>query len=570
MAELFASFGSAIISVSAAVLRRLFRVLWFPFALFWRFLRFIGKKIARFAAASFHAATDDQRFFTGRLYRSVKTLAATLVTHPGSFFPVLFYYIRRGLSQYKKFVRYVIMLMVPAAAAAVLVFTVRYYAVRSIALKLTYQGEVLGYVRSEDEYLLARQEAVERLTSGAGDKAAAWNSLPEAQESSELVTEDRYVSVRDLSKRLVEHSSLKTVRACGVYINGEFLCAVQNESDARRVFAGILSDNTDPEEEGVTAFAEEIDYVQGLYPENAAVIWDSQALETLLRSARENDVYYTAREGDTPAEVAEKYSLSLTEFHSLNPDVAADAETLTPGTRLLVFKADDFLTVKTVRTEIVNVDTEFETVEIPTDVMYLGTSRTVVQGVRGYDQVTKLVTVVDGQRVSETEVSRITVKEPVAARVQIGTRALDDHYYQPVTNLGGILLWPAIGPDRINSDYAWRWGKLHAGLDIGSTYGTSLGKTVIAAAEGTVVVAGVHSSYGYYVRIDHGNGMETLYAHCVAGSLLVNVGEHVYAGQPIAQVGQTGFATGPHLHFEVIINGSRVDPKPYLGLTSGY
>ena len=89
----------------------------------------------------------------------------------------------------------------------------------------------------------------------------------------------------------------------------------------------------------------------------------------------------------------------------------------------------------------------------------------------------------------------------------------------------------------------------------------------VAAAAGTVVIAGVHSSYGYYVKIDHGNGLQTLYAHCMAGSLLVYPGQKVVAGQAIARVGQTGYATGPHLHFEVIVNGVRVDPKPYLGIS---
>ncbi len=135
------------------------------------------------------------------------------------------------------------------------------------------------------------------------------------------------------------------------------------------------------------------------------------------------------------------------------------------------------------------------------------------------------------------------------------------------TSYGGILLWPVPRADRINSDYAYRWGKLHAALDIGSSSGTSLGKTVVAAAAGTVVIAGVHSSYGYYVKIDHGNGLQTLYAHCIAGSLMVYPGQKVVAGQAIARVGQTGYATGPHLHFEVIVNGVRVDPKPYLGIS---
>ena len=562
MLELFEHFGSAILAVSAVVLRRLFQILFFPLRMVGRFFRLIG----RFAASSFRNVAGGQRYFTGRLARSLRTLFKTLFTHPASFFPVLFYYIGRGLRQYKKLARYLLLLGAPAAAAVLLLFTVRYYGSRALALRLTWQGEVLGYVHSENEYLQARQAAVERLTSGGGDRELAWDSLPEAEEFSELIPKNRFISVRDLSERLAARSTLKTVQACGVYIDGEFLCAVPNESDARRVFRTFLTENSVGDGEGITSFVEQIDYVQGLYPENDAVIWDARDLAELLASARENDVYYTVREGDTPVSVAEAYSLTLAQLGRLNPALAG-ADSLTPGARLLVYKADDYLTVKTVLTEISNVDTDYETVEIPTDVMYLGATRTVIDGVKGYDQVTKLVTLVNGERVSEEEVSRITVKEPVPARVQVGTRALDSGYYQPPTSLGGILLWPAIGPDRINSDYEWRWGKLHAAIDIGSTVGTSLGKTVIAAAEGTVVISGVHSSYGYYVRIDHGNGMETLYAHCLENSLLVNVGDHVYAGQPIAQVGQTGFATGPHLHFEVIINGSRVDPKPYLGLT---
>ncbi|MBQ7688183.1 MAG: M23 family metallopeptidase [Clostridia bacterium] len=180
--------------------------------------------------------------------------------------------------------------------------------------------------------------------------------------------------------------------------------------------------------------------------------------------------------------------------------------------------------------------------------------------------MTKLVTYVDGAPTGEEEeVGRLTVIRPVAEQLQVGTRALDASFVSG-SSYGGLLIWPAVGADNINSDYAWRWGKLHAALDIGSKVGTSLGKTVVAAAEGTVVISGVHSSYGYYVKIDHGNGMQTLYAHCMAGSLLVNVGDHVDAGTPIAKVGMTGYATGPHLHFEVIINGVRVDPKPYLGI----
>ena len=155
--------------------------------------------------------------------------------------------------------------------------------------------------------------------------------------------------------------------------------------------------------------------------------------------------------------------------------------------------------------------------------------------------------------------------KPVAQRVQIGTKPLDEAYSN---SMGGIFLWPIIGAYGINSDYGYRWGKLHAGIDLGmgNAPGTSLGKTIIAVAQGTVIVAGTHSSYGYYVIIDHGGGLQTLYAHCLANSLTVVPGQIVAAGEPIAQVGSTGYSTGPHLHFEVRVNGNRVNPRPYLGI----
>ncbi len=100
--------------------------------------------------------------------------------------------------------------------------------------------------------------------------------------------------------------------------------------------------------------------------------------------------------------------------------------------------------------------------------------------------------------------------------------------------------------------------KLHGGIDFGG------GGPIVAAQSGTVVFAGYHSSWGYYVKIDHGNGLQTLYAHMVSGSLLVSPGQQVSQGQQIGTMGTTGSSTGVHLHFEVYVNGSRVNPSNYL------
>jgi len=98
----------------------------------------------------------------------------------------------------------------------------------------------------------------------------------------------------------------------------------------------------------------------------------------------------------------------------------------------------------------------------------------------------------------------------------------------------------------------------HNGIDIGAAYGTD----VLAAADGTVTLAGRNGGYGYCVIIDHGDGNKTLYAHM--SRLDVGVDDTVTQGQTIGLIGSTGTSTGAHLHFETFVNGSRVDPLLYF------
>jgi len=118
------------------------------------------------------------------------------------------------------------------------------------------------------------------------------------------------------------------------------------------------------------------------------------------------------------------------------------------------------------------------------------------------------------------------------------------------------LIWPVSGP--VVSPFGYRWGRLHAGIDIAVPYGTP----IHAAAAGTVVLAGWVSGYGNYTCVDHGGGMATCYAH--QSSYAVSQGAAVGQGQVIGYVGCTGHCFGPHLHFEVRINGTPVDPLGYL------
>jgi murein DD-endopeptidase MepM/ murein hydrolase activator NlpD len=118
------------------------------------------------------------------------------------------------------------------------------------------------------------------------------------------------------------------------------------------------------------------------------------------------------------------------------------------------------------------------------------------------------------------------------------------------------FIWPVNGP--VTSPFGWRWGRMHEGIDIGVGYGTP----IHAAASGRVVYAGWMSGYGNLVAIDHGRGISTAYGH--QSRIAVSVGQIVSQGQTIGYVGCTGHCFGPHLHFEVRINGGPVDPLGYL------
>ncbi len=562
--EFISYIGCSFIKYAAKFARAVFGLVRLPVMLLINGFMLLGKLAVRFVRSSFREQVGSEKYFTGRIYRSVKNFIREAKNDPRTARYLLAHYARRGMTQYRTLAKYLILIIIPAAAAILMLITVDHYSKQCIALRIDSPNGTLGYVATEADYLEARDLAKERLrlNSGMGDLSA--KLLPEVTYTLALIDINEYTGTGTLCDRLIESSDANIVNACGIYIDNEFLCAVKNEADAKRVFNSVLEANPDYGKDGIVTFVQDIDYVEGLYPDRPATVWDSAELSQAVSSKSEDDIYCTVQSGDSLSGIAERYGLTLGELIEMNPEYTY-AHSLTEGSRLLVSPSESFLTVKVVKTEVENETIPYETIEIQSDALYAGTQRTVVNGVNGTSQITNLVTYIDGKKVSSREVSRLTVVQPVDKRVQIGTKAFDSGYTY-IQSFGGVFVWPAVNCDNINSPYGYRWGKFHSALDIGSKVGTSLGKLVVAAADGTVVISGVHSSYGYYVKIDHGNGFQTLYAHCLEGSLMVNVGDRVKAGQAIARVGQSGYATGPHLHFEVRVNGTCVDPGPYLGL----
>ncbi len=211
------------------------------------------------------------------------------------------------------------------------------------------------------------------------------------------------------------------------------------------------------------------------------------------------------------------------------------------------------------RNEVEKIAIPYETVTVDDPNMRKGLRRLKTPGENGEKTVTSRVTYMKGKKVKVEVIGEEITKEPVNKIVRVGTREPvegEEDAYLPT----GTYIYPYKG--RITSLYGWRvFGgsyNFHQGLDICGPKGDP----VVAADAGEVIDVGVTRGYGNYVLIRHDEDTVTRYAHC--DEILVEVGDSVAQGSQIATLGSTGNATGVHVHFEIIINGSTVDPLPYM------
>ncbi len=218
------------------------------------------------------------------------------------------------------------------------------------------------------------------------------------------------------------------------------------------------------------------------------------------------------------------------------------------------------LTVKTIRTITYVEKAPYKTITQETESLPLGYKTVKVRGRSGTQRVYAQIISVNGKEQYRVVVDTEYIKAPVNQVELVGAQK-----YDGTTQLGdgkatGTFVWPLPYTKQISSHFSSRWGKFHGAIDISN--GSTDKKPIIASDGGTVIETEYHYSYGLYVLIDHGNGFQTRYAHC--SKVNVKVGQRVAQGQYIANVGNTGYSTGPHLHFEVIKNGALVDPLLYV------
>ena len=309
---------------------------------------------------------------------------------------------------------------------------------------------------------------------------------------------------------------------------------------------------------------EKVSYIQGLYSEKTLI--DSDDLkEYLLTNSKSEISKYTVTKNDTVQSICISNNISPEQFYAINPNLDGESK-IKKGESVNIIKSIPFINVTVSKTETETKKIGYKTIEIKTDTLYQGITKVINPGSDGEKEVVTLVTYVDGKKLSEKEISSTVTKEAVDKKVYVGTKPVPNNI-TVFGSQGGAFIWPTVGADTVTSGFGYRYifggTSFHRGVDIAGP-GAS-GKPVVASASGVVEkVTSSNTGYGYSVLIDHGNGIKTRYAHCQAGSICVKVGQSVVQGQMIAKVGNTGNSTGPHLHFEIIYNGSYANPLKYL------
>ena len=220
------------------------------------------------------------------------------------------------------------------------------------------------------------------------------------------------------------------------------------------------------------------------------------------------------------------------------------------------------LTVKTTEVVTEKEPVNFEKVTEKTDDLYVGQTKVKTKGQKGLKEVTKKVTKENGKTVKESVVTEKVIQEPEDQVTLTGTKenpeTISASTQTVAENKGTGQLAAPVSSLNVTSQFGPRWGRTHLGVDLAMPTGSAIS----AADGGTVIFAGYSGSYGNLVKVDHGNGIVTYYAHCSV--LCTSQGQTVEKGQKIAEVGSTGNSTGPHLHFEVRVNGQNVNPMGYL------
>jgi murein DD-endopeptidase MepM/ murein hydrolase activator NlpD len=394
-----------------------------------------------------------------------------------------------------------IKLTTPIFFIIIFIFSINFMTGLTYAVGVSYDNKFIGYVEDEVVFNTAEKKVYERVVDE--NKKDLDVKIPKY--SIAIVEKKRLFDENEIADKIVELSTDSVVQAKGLYIENEFFGALESTTEIQLVLENTLEKFKSPEENMRIDFAKKIEFKDALYPKSSI---------------------------KQPEEIVEK--LTSNEPSSQN-----------------------LLQVKLSKKVEYEEPIPFETIKEVDNARVKGKSAVVQKGSIGKSKVVADVEYIDGVEIGRTVLQKVTIKEPVAKKVVEGTA-------EPVTTRvlqnakptnGKKIQFPAA--DGYISRFEYLSGGVVRAVDIAAPQGTP----IYSVLDGVVILVKAHPSYGKYAVIQHADGYQSLYAH--AHEIYVKEGERVTKGQHIMAMGRTGRATGNHLHFEFMFNGSHINPALY-------
>ena len=467
-----------------------------------------------------------------------------------AFFSTLWQGLRNNGWFFKTLLNY----LAPAVGVVLLCLTVQYFSGLTIAVSVSLDGNHIGYVSDETVYNQAAKMFQQRIVYE--DNADKIDTHPlfsvEITDTAKVLNEDQVVD------SMIRMSDQDIVQAGGIYIDHKFYGAVTETEAINAAMEEMLAKHRTGKPNETVQFVKPIEIKKGLYL--TSTVKHQQEIVDLLHSEVAGEVTYTVEQGDTPSGVAKKNNIPYSEFKAMNPNCETK---FLVGQKMYLAKSEPFLAVEVVLRETYKTETMYATETVKDNTKSISYRKVTQAGVKGITEYTADIHYINGVETARDILSSKVLQTVVNQKEVVGNKVYSESYSSPVTSSGNGSLSGLNFVDPIRGGkVTTRFKASHRALDIAITNGTP----IHAAEAGTVVLARYYGSYGNCIIIDHGNNVQTLYAH--AERLKAKVGQSVAKGEVISWVGHTGRVygrTGNNLHFEIRSNGKQLNPAKYIG-----
>lgn len=415
----------------------------------------------------------------------------------------------------------------------------------------SYNGKVLGYVKNQEEVTDVLDVAGRQLTYNSSTEAdvkfvANQNITFNPVDGRGKSTDDSDTVVN----KLIYMTDIET-EAYAVYDGDKVVAIVKDQNDADNLLLMTKADLSIPDR-GMELVSSEFLNELSVKPVNVLLgsIQSNAAAQSQMTNGGEMNTYHIVEDGETVHSLAALFGVE--DFDIYNENNSEPVTEIETGDRVCIRSVVSPVQIEMVEKGRIKEVIEFETIKKESDEYYKGDSFLEQEGQDGIEIFEGYITKVAGE---ETE-RKATAKPEVLRKkknkiIVVGTAE------RPKTAATGTFIVP-LDHYVVTSEWGGRWGRMHEGIDLAAPTGTP----IHASDGGRIIKANYWSGHGLCVEVDHGNGVITRYSHCSA--VFVSIGDLVYQGQHIANVGNTGHSFGSHCHFEVRVNGTSQNPRNYI------